>query len=356
MSASLALGCCLAVWSAGPNVSLSQPRVHQARPAAAVVIPVGHVVWVEDRESILNMHATPELPFAERDLLQIEFEFSQPESCHDSHVFQPAPPAESETAAPVHPVPMHVTPAWRLRMPTLDIQPAAACDEPVSAQPPAELSDASDRLDHLKQAMQHLHAAGMPELANQVADTYAASLEQRRQQLEFELQQTTHELHRLSHEWAPRDDERSSLSSGHPFDRLRLFGPAVPPPPAPGFEVAPSSNVVPFPPEPMSAVPAQRQSPTPRNLINPSFYIGEAPPRVVEAWQRAFTPTTAAAPATSAAPRVVFPTPGTTDRPRLLLQITPFPNATPPTPEPEYELPPAPMPGVQIEADSDPVA
>jgi len=141
MSASLALGCCLAVWSAGPNVSLSQPRVHQARPAAAVVIPVGHVVWVEDRESILNMHATPELLFAERDLLQIEFEFSQPESCHDSHVFQPAPPAESETAAPVHPVPMHVTPAWRLRMPTLDIQPAAACDEPVSAQPPAELSE-----------------------------------------------------------------------------------------------------------------------------------------------------------------------------------------------------------------------
>ncbi len=370
MNATFVLIYCLAASDAGPAVKLNQPQAARPQTPTSVSVPryfVGDIQHFEAcpesvpvikpvPDALLFVSEIPMPEFDEGETLQIDFEFASPESCHDSDVFLPAPPVETESPTPVKS--SRAMPVWRLHLPTLGIQPAAACDEPVSAQPPAELNGNLDRLSHLRDAMQHLQAAGMPELAQQVSDAYHTQLLQRRSQLEFELRQTNEELRRL------QEDPTAQQNVTQPVPSPLYERPALP------SHVAPSSNVVPVPPEPMTAVPTPS---VPRSrhvqLINPSFYL-EPPAHVVEAWQRAFTPETAATQADPFYPRVatplselkpqpqplrlVFPTPSS----RGGLQLTPVePKAViPPAPASEPEVTPAPQPGVQTETDNEPVA
>jgi hypothetical protein len=356
MNASLALACCLAVFNAGPEVKLNQPSAAQVRVAPSVVVPVG---YVDEDDGDLQRPPAPAPQFpADADGLQIEFEFSQPESCHDSDVFLPAPPAEIESPGPIDRQRSSAAPLWRMQFPTIDIQPTAACDEPSPLTPLAELTPASDRVQHLRQAMQHLQAAGLPELARDARDSYLQALEQHRQQLQWELELTTQELERARQEIGQRQEETRFPSDGKLF-RARLRGIQMVPPVQEDSKVSPSSNVVPAPSVPMSAVPA---TPTPLRLINPSFYVGEAPPRVAAAWRQAFVPD---------APRWVAPPQLRSGEFRAagqhlqLLVPVPVPSLGParPTypaaeesPDAEFELPPAPEPEARSEQQSKPVA
>jgi hypothetical protein len=355
MNGSLALGCCLAILNAGPQLKLTQPAPAHVHVSPKAVVPVAHVELAEDHSPAPAPHFD-----STGDGFAIEFEFSQPESCHDADVFLPAPPAESEPSGPRH-SPLTSAPIWQLRLPMLNIQPTAGCDEASSLSPPAELSPASDRVQHLRQAMQHLHAAGMPELARHAGDAYVAALQQRREQLQWELQQTTQELKRATAELA-RSSAAPQWTSEPPHDSSRPFSPLSTPPQAPGSQIAPSSNTTPAAPEPMSAAP---RTPTLLKLINPSFYVGEAPPRVVDAWQQAFVPDSQ--PANAPAPVPALPLrriEGAGQRFRLLVPA-PQPNlgsprliypAAPALPESKFELPPAPLPETHVESETEPVA
>lgn len=359
MIASLALGYCLAVFNGGPEVKLNQPSAARVRLVPSVVVPVVPVGYVDADDAGDQNSPAPVPEFtAEGDGLQIEFEFSQPESCHDSDVFLPAPPAESESPQPAGHQRSSAAPVWRMQFPSLSIQPTAACDEPSPLTPPAELTPAGDRVQHLRQAMQHLQAAGLPDLARHASEAYLQALEQHRQQLQWELQATTQELERAKQEISQRKNEFHFQMDGQSY-RGRLHNIQLVPPVQEESKVSPSSNVVPAQPEPMSAVPA---SPTPLNLINPSFYVGGAPARVADAWRQAFVP---AGPKMVAPPqlrsgefraagqhfRLLIPAPLP-----ILGPAQPTHPAVDESPDAEFELPPAPEPEVQRDKKPEPVA
>lgn len=360
MNVSLALGCCLAVINSGPDVKLNQPSATRVRLVPSVVVPVGYID-ATDGEAQNPPAPVPEFS-AEGDGARIEFEFSQPESCHDSDVFLPAPPAESESPQPAAHQRSSAAPIWRMHFPSLSIQPTAACDEPSPLTPPAELTPAGDRVQHLWQAMEHLQAAGLPDLARHASAAYLQALEQHRQQLQWELQATTQELDRAKQEMSQRQEGFHFQMDGKSY-RVRHHSIQLVPPVQEDSKVSPSSNVVPAPPEPMSALPA---SPMPLKLVNPSFYVGDAPARVADAWRQAFVPAAPRWVMLPAAPPAQHAGEFRSDGQQFRLLVpAPLPILGPaqPTypsvdesPDTEFELPPAPEPEVQRQQKPEPVA
>lgn len=84
MEAWIALGIVGAWLSAGPG--LNEPRPQSAQPLPSVVVPAA-----------AEAAFIPPAPLPELGILQIHFELAAPESCQDSRVHPPAPPAELDT-------------------------------------------------------------------------------------------------------------------------------------------------------------------------------------------------------------------------------------------------------------------
>lgn len=373
----IVVGFCAAWLGDGP--SLNQPRPTLAQPTPSVVIQISGVQEQPPTATLIPPSPLPE--FFVDETPQIQFEFSQIESCSDSDVHPPAPPAELE-------------PTTRMGL-DFDYGECAetGCDDE-ACPAPMESPKTVSQLHQLRTAIELLKAAGMPGHAEHLQEQYRTSAASLRDQLRQELATKQVELQRLEEEIRVLKSElaESDETAARAAESNR----------SPTIVGLQATGVLEF------AAPRtdeQNAETAPIRVINPSFYVGDVPAHVQEAWNRATAPRFADR-ATNIAPqsyvppaggsrfhilrllpadelpRMVIAPPSDTDDSGIFLQTPPsadpspfrlipsprsgnrpatrFPNVLKPTPEPDLEplldvLPPAPLPAQGKESDDDPV-
>ncbi len=346
MNAWIALGLSVVWFAAGSDSSLNQPRPQSARPAPSSVIPASHAVADDDAETPPVVPPAPLPEFTDVEAPQILFEFSRPESCTDSQVCPPAPPAEIETAetprssaAPrFHRFHIQFSPAITHVVPC----DAAGCDEDQAAR-----ALTSDQLQHLRQAIQHLDAAGMTDAASKLRSRHERAAAELRSQLrrelalkEAELSRLTQEVRHLQHELRCNDAKESSAipTSGIQQGVRREY--------ATEYDALPSVTT------PLTIPIHNLPDSTPMPRPSP-FYTPEV-------WRRTeslpIMPLSVvpdaefADPLPGSSPIHLIPSPQTSGRPHLLF---PMRSVEVPSEEPEFQLPPAPPPTDADAADSE---
>lgn len=320
-----------------PEQALHQPRPSVVRPVPSGVVPADHA-----GHALAPAFSIPPAPLASQSAG--ESSVSEPESCFDSNLQPPAPPAEWDVAEFEETDLFLDGRKYRLR--SFVIQPTAACDEPFldveaaphldvappgnrptadpaplaptrlfpdavpalplfprfaeswSSEPARERPPAAltrEQLEHMRAAIEHLDAAGLADAADELRGRLRKSEQELRQQRRRQLETKEAEVKRLSQEIEQLKRELQDLDGVQPANLVPS-------------EITPLSN------EEVSAQPSLK-------LINPKFYVGDAPPQVLDRWRRAFAPA-------PSAPGVLYLRP---HQPRL--------NAPP-----SSTLPPAPLP------------
>jgi hypothetical protein len=289
MDAWIALGWCAAWLGDGP--ALNQPRPVAAQPAPSIVIPAGHFDDVRQPDlAFVPPAPLPEFYFDQ--IPRLRFELSKPESCTDSIVCPPAPPAEKETSQR----PMfrldHDSRTDRTRLfPSEPLDTCAAESRADSARRiPAGSPEIFDQLHHLQSAIRHLEAAGRDQLAQSLRQEYRTSVAQLHHEIERAIERKQAEIERL---WKEIDRLKSCLVTERgdaPSDRIRLADGSedhapmwvaapempteIPPSPAPIYLIpSPAAAGRPpllFPTAPMRPVEVELGVPVPELPLEPS--------------------------------------------------------------------------------------
>lgn len=163
---------------------------------------------IENRFAETQTFLIPPAPLPEFSPVEtpsLHYEFSSQESCRDSNDLPPAPPAELEA--------VDLTPSmipWLGRI-IQTHQPCDYSDKPANLldhqqesqlDPVLEHPDSTEKLHHLKTAIQHLKAAGMKQAANQLRTQYHAAVGQLREKIRQEISEKEQEQQRLAQEIA----------------------------------------------------------------------------------------------------------------------------------------------------------
>lgn len=199
MDAWISLCLCAAGFGADPAPSLNQPRPQTARPMPSSVVPVSHSFVVDESARFADIPPAPLPEFFDVEAPQIQFEFSRPESCTDSQVCPPAPPAELETAESSRSIGMFRLQPYKVQISLTEAQ-VFGCGELELNCPPAELPLTKAQIRHLRQAIEHLEAAGMAEAARELREQHQSAQNQLRQRQQRELDSKKEELKRLTEE------------------------------------------------------------------------------------------------------------------------------------------------------------
>lgn len=271
----IVLGLCTA-WL-GIEPSLNQPRPQAAQRVMNIVVPVAY--WDEEVPTFIPPAPLPEFSVDEGP--QIRFEFSRIESCSDSDDHPPAPPAELDCV---------IRRGIDLDFNCCDdVTCDAECETEAAYSPACEASyerpTTVQQLHHLRTAIEHLNAAGMPELTNQLREQYRESVARLREKIQQELEANESEVIRLQQEIQLLKSELNGVNSLKNADDQDQAAACQRTPMVVILNdetlqglIEPTETPGPTPQEPRNS---------PDFLINPAFYAGGAPQHIQEKWDRA---------------------------------------------------------------------
>lgn len=312
MDAALLFALCAAGFGAEPLPTLNQPRPRAALPVPNGVVAAGYSapIATEDR---LMIPPAPLPNFSHGESSQLPLSSSAPEWCTDSKVCPPAPPAELDVAeSPAATIEIDGR-RFRVQLKAMQIQGAAACDEPDFA--PAGSVMTKDQLRHLRLAIGHLEAAGMSDAAQDLNQRFHTAAARRREQLQRELALKQEALRQLSADIDAlageltndlEDNDAAAMpSTSGSVDLIGVFEPLSPA--HPSFE-----------------------------LVDPAPLMNLDGPALLPPFR-------------------LIPSPMTEGRPQLLFPTAPMKSVEPAPTELDFEPPPPPS-APDADADDDPVA
>lgn len=291
----IALGCCTA-WL-GIEPSLNQPRPQAAQRVMNIVVPVAY--WDEEDPTFIPPAPLPE--FSDDEGPQIRFEFSRIESCSDSDDHPPAPPAELDCV--IRRGIVHDFNGCDNVTCDADYEAEAADSRACEAR--YERPTTVQQLHHLRSAIEHLSAAGMPELTNHLREQYQDSVVRLREKIQQQLEANESEVIRLQQEIQLLKSELNGVNSLQNADD---------PDQAAACQRTPM--VVILNDETLQGLiePTDAPGPTPQEsrnssdfLINPAFYAGGVPQHIQEKWDRAMNGAPAKQITSTALPKWVSP-------------------------------------------------
>lgn len=361
MNAWIALGLYSAWYAADPAAALNRPRPLSAHPTPSSVIPASHHAAQAHASNPADIPPAPLPEFADVEAPRILFEFSKPESCTDSQVCPPAPPAEPLTAELPHingvPKAHRHNVGW-LANPFTD-GVAISCDGTSTEDAyPVKLPATKDQLQHMQQAIEHLEAAGMKDVADELHVRYDGALQQLRKRQQCELRIKEAELQRLSLEiQLLRREIANERELAYDADGQTPAASASNPRYTSDNEILTEYGVFPSVNTPLIIQTPAWSAPLPMN--------GPTPPVMPDAWRRTFSqpivPLSGTPDAEYAAPLPIppvpapfhlIPSPTTSGRPSLIFPLAPMRAVEDLPQQPDFELPPAPLPNEAF-ADSD---